>query len=126
MAVHKIKRKEPPMTEKTADFRQLQLENERLQSEKADLAARIREAEETLRAIQTGKVDALVVSTTQGEQVFTLKGADYTYKVLIENMNEGALTMTKEGVIIYANKKFCPDGRNTTGKGDGLAYHRFY
>lgn len=106
MAVHKIKRKEPPMTEKTADFRQLQLENERLQSEKADLAARIREAEETLRAIQTGKVDALVVSTTQGEQVFTLKGADYTYKVLIENMNEGALTMTKEGVIIYANKSF--------------------
>ena len=106
MAVHKIKRKEPPMTEKTADFRQLQLENERLQREKADLADRIKEAEETLRAIQNGQVDALVVSTTQGEQVFTLKGADYTYKVLIENMNEGALTMTKEGVIIYANKSF--------------------
>jgi len=64
------------------------------------------ETEETLRAIQTGEVDALVVSTAQGEQVFTLKGADYTYKVLIENMNEGALTMTKEGVIIYANKSF--------------------
>lgn len=94
------------MTERSADIRQLQLENELLQREKADLAARMKEAEETLRAIQSGEVDALVVSTTQGEQVFTLKGADHVFKVLIENMGDGALTMTKEGVILYANKWF--------------------
>ncbi len=92
------------MTEKSADFRQLQLENEQLQLEKADLAARLNEAEEILRAIQYGEVDALVVSTAQGEQVFTLKGADHVFKVLIEKMSEGALTITKEGVILYANK----------------------
>jgi len=91
---------------RSAGFKQLQLENERLQHEKADLTARLMEAEETLRAIQNGEVDALVVSTTKGEQVFTLKGADHTFKVLIENMSEGALTMTKEGVILYANKWF--------------------
>lgn len=91
---------------KSAGFKQLQLENERLQHEKADLTARMMEAEETLRAIQSGEVDAIVVSTTKGEQVFTLKGADHTFKVLIENMSEGALTMTKEGVILYANKWF--------------------
>ncbi len=91
---------------RSAGFKQLQYENERLQNEKADLTARLMEAEETLRAIQNGEVDALVVSTTKGEQVFTLKGADHTFKVLIENMSEGALTMTKEGVILYANKWF--------------------
>ncbi len=94
------------MIESSAEFKQLQLENERLQREIADLTARMMEAEETLRAIQSGEVDALVISTTKGEQVFTLKGADHTFKVLIENMSEGALTMTKEGVILYANKWF--------------------
>jgi PAS domain S-box-containing protein len=94
------------MTERSADFRQLQLENEKLLREKADLAARMKEAEETLRAIQNGEVDALVVSTAQGEQVFTLKGADHVFKVLIENMTEGALTVTKEGIILYANNWF--------------------
>jgi PAS domain S-box-containing protein len=94
------------MIKGSADFKQLQLENERLQSEKAVQAARMMEAEETLRAIQSGEVDALVVSTTKGEQVFTLKGADHTFKVLIENMSEGALTITKEGVILYANMWF--------------------
>jgi PAS domain S-box-containing protein len=101
-----MERKEPPMILRSAGFKQLQLENKRLRQEKADLTARMMEAEETLRAIQSGEVDALVVSTSQGEQVFTLKGADHTFKVLIENMSEGALTMTKEGVILYANKWF--------------------
>jgi PAS domain S-box-containing protein len=101
-----MERKEPQMIIRSAGFKQLQLENERLQREKADLTARLMEAEETLRAIQHGEVDALVVSTSKGEQVFTLKGADHTFKVLIENMTEGALTMTKEGVILYANKWF--------------------
>jgi PAS domain S-box-containing protein len=51
-------------------------------------------------------VDALIVSGVAGEQVFTLKGADHSYRVLIEDMNEGALTLTAEGVILYANRRF--------------------
>jgi PAS domain S-box-containing protein len=67
---------------------------------------RLAEAEETLHAIRTGAVDALLVSGVDGEQVFTLKGADHAYRVLIEAMNEGALTVTMDGVIMYTNRRF--------------------
>ena len=74
-------------------------------AENRDLSARLAEAEETLRAIRAGEVDALVVSGVNGEQVFTLQGADYPYRVLVEEMSEGALTLTMEGVIFYANRR---------------------
>ncbi len=71
-----------------------------------DLRARLDEAEETLRAIRSGEVDALIVSGVGGEQVFTLKGADHSYRTLIEDMSEGALTLTAEGMILFANRHF--------------------
>jgi PAS domain S-box-containing protein len=77
-----------------------------LVAENEDLRARLAEAEETLRTIYSGEVDALVVSGVGGEQIFTLKGADRSYRVLIEDMSEGALTLTAEGVILYANRRF--------------------
>jgi PAS domain S-box-containing protein len=70
-----------------------------------DLRARLDEAEETLRAIRSGEVDALIVSGAAGEQVFALKDADRSYRLLIEDMNEGALTLTADGVILYANRR---------------------
>jgi len=77
----------------------------RLTRENAELRMRLAEAEETLHAIRTGAVDALLVSGVDGDQVFTLKGADHAYRVLIEAMNEGALTVTMDGVILYANQR---------------------
>jgi len=74
--------------------------------ENADLRARLDEAEDTLRAIRSGEVDALVVSGVGGDQIFTLKGAELPYRVLIEDMNEGALTLALDGVILYANRRF--------------------
>lgn len=71
-----------------------------------ELRTRLNEAEETLRAIRSGEVDALMVAGVDGEQLFTLKGADQAYRLLIEEMSEGALTMTTEGVILYANRRF--------------------
>ena len=74
--------------------------------ELAALRARLSEAEETLRAIQSGGVDALVVAGKHGPQVYTLEGAEHAYRVLIESMNEGALTLTAGAVILYANQCF--------------------
>jgi PAS domain S-box-containing protein len=74
--------------------------------ELAELRARLAETDETLRAIRTGEVDTMVVEGKQGPQVFTLKGAEHAYRVLIESMNEGALTLTAKGVILYANLCF--------------------
>ncbi len=49
-----------------------------------ELQRRLEEAEETLRAIREGQVDALVVAGTQGDQIYTLKGADHAFRVAVE------------------------------------------
>lgn len=77
---------------------------EQLAAENEDLRNRLEEAEETLRAIRSGEVDALVVSGAGGEQLFTLKGADQSYRILVEEMSEGAVSMAQDGVIYYANR----------------------
>lgn len=69
-----------------------------------ELRARLAEAEETLHAIQGGEVDAFVVRTRHGDQVFTLQGADHPYRVLVEQMEEGAATVSTDGTILYANR----------------------
>ena len=74
-----------------------------LQHQVEELRLRLEEAEETLRAIGSGKVDAFVVSGGEGSQVFTLKGAEHPYRVLVETMNEGAATLTTDGTILYCN-----------------------
>ncbi len=63
-------------------------------------------AEATLLAIRTGEVDAVIVAGKLGPQVFTLQGAEHAYRVLIESMNEGALTLTADKTILYANQCF--------------------
>ena len=70
------------------------------------LRARLEEAEETIQAIRSGEVDALVVSGPQGEQIYTLQGADHSYRVLLEDMNEGAATLLPDGAVLYCNKAF--------------------
>jgi PAS domain S-box-containing protein len=70
-----------------------------------ELEARLREAEETLEAIRAGEVDAVVVGQTGGPQrVYTLQTADRPYRVLIEEIQEGAVTLNEEGTILYCNR----------------------
>lgn len=71
-----------------------------------ELRARLEEAEETLRAIRSGEVDALVVAGPEGDQVYTLSGEERIYRFLVEAMNEGALILAPDGDIIYANRAF--------------------
>jgi PAS domain S-box-containing protein len=70
------------------------------------LRARLAEVEETLRAIRSGEVDAMVVPAKGGPQIFSLQSADHPYRLLIESMNEGALTLTPGKLILYANQRF--------------------
>jgi PAS domain S-box-containing protein len=62
------------------------------------------EAEETLLAIRRGEVDAFLVSTDEGERVYTLKTAEHPYRVLIEQMREGAAILSTDGTILYGNQ----------------------
>ena len=71
-----------------------------------DLRNRLAEAEETLDAIRHGEVDALVVNTPQGDQIFTLKSAERPYRIMVEQMTEGALTLSMDGAVIFCNQRF--------------------
>jgi PAS domain S-box-containing protein len=65
--------------------------------------APVKEAEETLRAICDGAVDAFVVEEPEGHRVYTLEGADLPYSVLVERMREGAAILDARGDMIYCN-----------------------
>jgi PAS domain S-box-containing protein len=84
---------------KTKTKEQLIIENEELQS-------RLVETEEALIAIRSGEVDAIVVPGKKGEQVYSISSAETPYRTFIEEMDEGAVTLSKEGLIIYCNQRF--------------------
>src|SRR4030088_567002 len=79
---------------------------EELEAENSDLRARLADAEQTLEAIRGGHVDALVIDTPQGERIFSLTGAERPYRALIEQMQEGAVTLGSDGSIQYCNRAF--------------------
>ncbi|QEM10289.1 ATP-binding protein [Mucilaginibacter rubeus] len=79
---------------------------EQLQTENDELRFLLEEANDTIEAIRSGQVDALVVKGDEGHQLYTLKTADQTYRVFIEKMNEGAVTLNREGIILYSNSRF--------------------
>ncbi|HEY3761342.1 MAG TPA: PAS domain-containing sensor histidine kinase [Verrucomicrobiae bacterium] len=72
----------------------------------AQLQDSLREAQETLEAIRSGEVDAVVVSGPKGNHIYSLTGADLPYRVYVERMQEGAVTISAEGFILYANRRF--------------------
>jgi len=71
-----------------------------------ELRSRLQEAQETLDAIRRGEVDGVVVSTPKGEQVYTLSGAEKPYRLLIEEMREGAVMLSDDNNITYCNRGF--------------------
>jgi PAS domain S-box-containing protein len=80
--------------------------HEQFMGDMADLRVRLAEATEVLTAIRIGDVDAVLVQGPQGDRLFTLRGADEPYRVLIEEMNQGAVTLSADGAILYCNRRF--------------------
>jgi PAS domain S-box-containing protein len=82
-------------------------EHTMIDSEEIDsLRSRLAEAEDMLRAIRAGEVDAIVVQGAGESLVYTLKGAADPYRLLVEQMSEGALTVSSDGLILYCNDAF--------------------
>jgi PAS domain S-box-containing protein len=96
-----------------------------LVAENEDFRRRLEEAEETLRAIHEGEVDALVLSQPQGDVVFTLQGAEHPYRVFVEAMNEGAVTLASEGTILYCNDRFAEMLNLSSDRVIGTSIHEF-
>jgi PAS domain S-box-containing protein len=89
------------------------------------LRVRLAEAEQTIRAIRSGEVDVVVVTKKKRLQMYTLEGADHSYRVLIESMNEGALTLTSDKVILYANQCFARMVKCPLEQVTGSSFRRF-
>src|SRR3974390_817890 len=92
----------------------------------AELLAKLREAEQTLDAVREGAVDAVVVNGKAGQQVYTRDGADRPYRALIEQMQEGAVTLTREGMILYCNEYFASMVRMPLSHIVGARIHDFF
>jgi PAS domain S-box-containing protein len=71
-----------------------------------DVAISDEEATETLRAIRSGLVDAVVVNGANGQGVFTFRDPDHAYRALVEAMGEGAALVSRGGIIAYHNPRF--------------------
>ncbi|MCC6411903.1 MAG: PAS domain-containing protein, partial [Saprospiraceae bacterium] len=71
-----------------------------------ELQSRLDEYEQLIEAIKGGEVDAFALKTNDQSEIFTLHSVDYTYKMLVENFGEGALNLSKEGLIVYSNNYF--------------------
>jgi two-component system CheB/CheR fusion protein len=104
--------------ETSKDFDQLIKENK-------ELKIQLEEATDTIEAIRKGEVDAIVVNGDHGHRVYTLKTADQTFRVFIEKMNEGAVTLNREGVIIYSNSKFASMVKMPLQRVIGLVFELF-
>src|SRR5690242_17283511 len=89
-------------------------------TEISELRRRLEEAEETLRAIRSGEVDALVIDDPQGEVIYTLTTADYPYRLMIDEMNQGAVSVSPDSIILYSNRNFAGmlglEGGTVSGK----------
>jgi len=76
-----------------------------LRAANADLRSRLIEAEETIRAIQQGAVDAFVLEELGRHRVYTLEGADRPYRMFVEEMQQGVATLHRDGTVFYANRR---------------------
>ncbi|MDD4860893.1 MAG: sigma 54-interacting transcriptional regulator [Smithellaceae bacterium] len=91
-----------------------------------ELTQRMTQSEETLRAILSGEVDGLVIHTEEGDRVFTLSGADHPYRIMIETMNEGAVTLADDGTILFCNRRFADIVRGSLEKIMGSSIYSYF
>ena len=98
---------------------------QQLLDELQEITSRMMEAEDTLRAILSGEVDGLVISTKEGDQVFTLSGADEPYRVMVETMNEGAVTLASDGTILFCNQRFADIVKGSLEKVMGSSIYQY-
>jgi PAS domain S-box-containing protein len=91
-----------------------------------ELTQRMTQSEETLHAILSGEVDGLVIHTEEGDRVFTLSGADHPYRIMIETMNEGAVTLADDGTILFCNRRFADIVRGSLEKIMGSSIYSYF
>src|SRR5689334_16370600 len=77
-----------------------------LLQEYEELKLQLEQANDAIEAIRSGEVDALVVKKGDDHKLYTLRSADHIYRMFIEQMKEGAVTLNPDAVILYSNSQF--------------------
>lgn len=80
--------------------------NPSFEKELEQLRERLEEAEDVRRAITRGEVDAFVIGPDANSRVLLLANAYQRYRQLVERMQQGAVTATPDGQILFANQRF--------------------
>ena len=70
------------------------------------LEERLADSEQLMDAIRAGEVDAFAVNENNHPEIYTLQSGDYAYRVLIEEIGEGAVNISEDGLIVYTNSSF--------------------
>jgi signal transduction histidine kinase len=97
-----------------------------LLAEIESLKQQLYESNSIVDAIKEGDVDALVVNTNGTPQLYSLETADYTYRLLIEKFRQGALSIAKNGLILYCNDFFAKLVNTPSEKIIGNYLHEFF
>ena len=71
-----------------------------------ELERQLEESQQALEAIRSGEVESLVVEGPNGPRIYSLEWSIYSFRVLVEAISEGALTMGGDGVVLYCNSRF--------------------
>src|SRR5579872_1696957 len=92
----------------------------------AELQTRLAAAEEALRAIRSGEVDAIVVNAPSGELIYALKTVDQPYREMIEAINEGVVNVTPTGTVMYSNQRFAEMARTDLSRVIGSELQTYF
>ena len=80
--------------------------NPQFEKELEMLRQRLEEAEDVRRAITHGEVDAFVIGPGGNGRVLLLANAYQRYRQVVERMQQGVVTATPGGQILFANQRF--------------------
>src|SRR5689334_25331720 len=94
-------------------------------NELRQLQERLDAAEEAVRALRSGEVDAIVAAAPGGDRVYTLQGADEAYRLMVQTMAEGALTVGPNGLILFSNENFASMIAAPLDRIIGSSFHDF-
>jgi len=98
---------------------------EDLANEVNTLRFQLEEANDIIDAIRTGQIDAIIVNGKKGHELYTLKTADQAYRLFIEKMIEGAVTLDSKGIILYSNSQFAAMVKMPLSRVIGLSFYNF-
>lgn len=83
------------------------METADLEQELEALREALQESEEVCRAIKSGEVDAVVAGPEdEHKRVLLMSDAYARYRQLVEDMQQGAVTLSESGEILFANHSF--------------------